>query len=173
MTAPPVRAMWRVLVLLLVLATCLPAQQNDCNTNGLQTAFTVPSGAGNRQAICQTNDGLLIFPANIRILANFQLPNNAGLTIFGGTNPLIKTQSFGATTATGAVAGNTATTAYLWTTAFADANYVVSCTGLTPTNVPGIVGITSLASTGFTITTVAITAAAASYANVHCIAIHN
>ena len=62
-----------------------------------------------------------------------------------------------------------------WTTAFADANYSVTCTGNTPTNVPSgpfIVSGTKLAATVH-INYFAITAAAASYATIDCNATHD
>jgi len=62
-----------------------------------------------------------------------------------------------------------------WTTQFADANYTVVCTGSTPTAVPAapyVVPGTQLAATVH-INYFAITAVAASYATVECIAVHD
>lgn len=83
-----------------------------------------------------------------------------------------KHQRFGGLCTTGAVAGNNCTTAVTWTNAFADANYTVSCTGLTSSNVPNL-ELESIAGAGFTIRIFAVTAAAATYATVDCIADHD
>jgi len=62
-----------------------------------------------------------------------------------------------------------------WPTAFSDTNYSVTCTGNTPTNVPAapfVVSGTKLAATVH-INYFAITAAAASYSTIDCIAVHD
>lgn len=78
---------------------------------------------------------------------------------------------------TGSSAGNSCGTdiTVTWGTAFPDANYSVTCTGNNPTNVPSgpfIVSASKLAATVH-VNYFAITAAAASYASIDCIAIHD
>jgi hypothetical protein len=75
--------------------------------------------------------------------------------------------------ATAASAGAACTTTVTWTTAFADANYTVSCTGDGITSgVPLNGGITSHLAASVTFQTVAATAAAAQYGVIDCIAVH-
>lgn len=83
-----------------------------------------------------------------------------------------KHQRFGTLCTTAAGAGATCTTAVTWTSAFADANYTVVCTGITQVNVPAL-SVEAVAGAGFTIRISAITAAAASFTTADCIADHD
>lgn len=74
---------------------------------------------------------------------------------------------------TAASAGSTCTTAAITLpVAYSDTNYRLVCTGLSPTNVPAIVGATKL-NTSFTLTIAAITGAPATYDSFDCIASRN
>jgi hypothetical protein len=96
---------------------------------------------------------------------------------YNATNPVYQSKRAVAGCTTGAAAGNSCASdiTVTWGTAFADANYSVTCTGSTPTNVPSapfVVSATKLAATVH-INYFAITAAAASYATIDCIAVHD
>lgn len=89
-------------------------------------------------------------------------------------NSGLKHQRFGSLCSTGTTQGASCTTAVTWTSAFADANYTVSCTPLTPTNTPGGIDIESKAGAGFNIRIFNLgVGALATYATVDCIAIHD
>jgi hypothetical protein len=100
------------------------------------------------------------------------------------TSPIISTgvsqgsgfkhQRFGATCTTGATAGNTCTTVLTWTSAFADANYTVTCWGSTPTGTLPVMA-ENAAHTASAVTIVLQTEfnIASSYGAVDCIAIHD
>ena len=89
--------------------------------------------------------------------------NGAGLQLFNTAT----------TCTTAAMAGSICTTAAITLpVAYSDTNYRLVCSGLSPTNVPAIVGTTK-SNTSFTLTIAAITAAAATYDSFDCIAEHN
>jgi len=84
-------------------------------------------------------------------------------------------QSFNSTTTctTAATAGAACTTAAITLpVGYADTNYRVAVTGLSPTNVPVVQTVTK-SNTTFTVTIVAVTAAAATYASYDFIVTHN
>lgn len=84
-----------------------------------------------------------------------------------------KHQRFGSLCTTAAAAGATCTTTLTWTSAFADANYTVVCTGHTQSNTaigPTIEGVTA---TNFVVRIMAATGAASSFTSVDCIGIHD
>lgn len=85
-----------------------------------------------------------------------------------------KHKRFGSTCQTSGVAGNICGTAVTWTTAFADANYTVTCTGDGATfGVPLLGNVTSKLAAGFTIGTYAATGAIAQHTVIDCIAVHD
>ena len=86
--------------------------------------------------------------------------------------PAFRIQQFGATTATAAGAGDVQTTVFTWQTPFPDTSYVVNCTGVTPTNVPVIADVTITSATQITVDVASLTASAASFAHVNCVAWH-
>lgn len=79
--------------------------------------------------------------------------------------------------ATAAALNATCDTSFTWSSAFADANYSVSCSGDGVTSgLPGIQGTAISAGRSGTVTTVrtyAITAAAAQFTNIDCVAVHD
>jgi hypothetical protein len=83
-----------------------------------------------------------------------------------------KHQRFGSLCTTTATAGANCTTAVAWTSAFADANYTVSCTGVTATNAP-VLTVESIAAAGFTIRIFAVVASVATFSLADCIAAHD
>lgn len=94
--------------------------------------------------------------------------DSAGFQMLSGEH-----QRFGATCSTAASAGASCTTAYTWTTAFADTNYTVTCSGVAvAAGVPAL-SIDGISTTQVTVRVTAITAAAAGFTNVYCIAAHD
>jgi hypothetical protein len=83
-----------------------------------------------------------------------------------------KHKRFGASCTTAAGIGSTCTNTYSWTTTFADANYTPVCWGQAGSNFP-ILYQSSFNAAGVTITVAAMTAAAAQFASVDCIALHD
>lgn len=85
----------------------------------------------------------------------------------------LKHQRFGASCTTGAVAGNTCTSAYSWTTTFADANYTVSCIGVSATGTNSIMTVSAKSASQVTVTLQTPNNNAASFGEVDCIAFHD
>jgi hypothetical protein len=77
------------------------------------------------------------------------------------------------TTATAGTAGAVSTNTFTWTTAFADANYTVNCTGVNPTGTPALSISADPIAASVTVKTTAITAVASSFAAVDCVAVHD
>jgi hypothetical protein len=84
----------------------------------------------------------------------------------------VKHQRFGASCTTAASAGSLCSSTLTWTSAFADANYTVSCVGSQAGGVPILTLSTKLAAS-IAITVWAATASAAQFASVDCIAMHD
>lgn len=84
-----------------------------------------------------------------------------------------KHKRFGATCTTGNVAGNTCTTTYSWTTAFADGNYTPVCWGVAPTGSPVLTLSTGPIAASITVQVQTMTAIASSFTNVYCVAMHD
>jgi hypothetical protein len=95
---------------------------------------------------------------------------NAG---FNADGPGFKHARFGATTATAAAAGAVTTNTFSWTTAFADANYTVTCSGVNPTGTPALSISAVQIAASVTVKTTAITAIASNFAAVDCVAVHD
>jgi hypothetical protein len=92
------------------------------------------------------------------------ITNATGFQVFNTTT----------TCTTAATAGATCTTAAIsLPVAEADTSYRVTCTGKGPTNVPVVGWTTNSSASQFTITIVAITAAAATFTSYDCVAGHN
>lgn len=94
---------------------------------------------------------------------------NSGMAADGSG---FKHKRFGASCTTGTTAGNSCTTAYTWTTAFADSSYTVSCNGVNAVNGP-VWDVESKTAAGFTFRVYTIVALASSYGEVDCIAVHD
>jgi len=130
-------------------------------------------GSGNGLTLAPVN-----LPTNRRVIVPD--PGAASVTLplcFNTTNCQMQTKRGVAGCTTGASIGGTCATdiTVTWATAFTDANYSVTCTGSTPTAVPAapfVVSGTKLAATVH-INYFAITAVAASYATIDCIAVHD
>jgi len=91
------------------------------------------------------------------------IENSQGVQLFNTTT----------TCTTAATAGSTCTTdAINLPITYSDTNYRLVCSGLSPTNVPAIVGITK-SNSSFSLTIATITRAAATYDSFDCIAEHN
>jgi hypothetical protein len=76
--------------------------------------------------------------------------------------------------ATGAAQFNTCDTIMNWTTAFADTNYTVTCTGdIVNSGVPQIEGLTVKTAASITVRTIALTGAAAKFNMLDCAATHD
>ena len=93
-------------------------------------------------------------------------------TSFGGDGSGHKHHRFTSPCSTAATAGATCTSTYSWNTTFANANYTPVCSGIGPTN-PAALNVSSYTASGVTIQIVAITAAAASYSKIDCVADHD
>lgn len=122
---------------------------------------------------------LLLDPSNNTAVRTVTTPDASGVLGVSLNSGSSLYQSKRAVTGctTGAAAGNNCGTdiTVTWGTAFADANYSVTCTGNAPTNAPSgpyVVSGTKLAATVH-INYFAITAAAASYSTIDCIAVHD
>lgn len=147
-------------------ATCT---SGSCGSQAIQfrgfnsSVLTAPSIASNAAG------DILANPAAGRAFSSSILTVTAGVTADGGG---FKHKRFGATCSTGSTIGNTCTTTYSWTTAFADANYTPVCTPVGPTQL-GIFSINSFNAAGVTILIDTATAAAASYSGVDCYGVHD
>lgn len=76
--------------------------------------------------------------------------------------------------ATAAAAGAVCTSTITWTTAFADANYTVECQGIgTTSGVPTLGSVTARIAASVTVTTIAVTAVAAQFTTIECVATHD
>jgi hypothetical protein len=91
------------------------------------------------------------------------ITNGTGLQLFSTSTTCTTGVSIGAVCTTSAIT---------LPVAYADTNYRLACTGLTPTNVP-IVQTYEKSNTTFTITIAALTAAAATFVSYDCSAAHN
>lgn len=91
------------------------------------------------------------------------ITNGTGVQAFNSATTCTTGSTVGAVCTTGAIT---------LPVAYSDTNYRLTCTGLSPTNVPTIVTDTK-SNTTFTITIAALTAAAATFASYDCIAVHN
>ena len=89
--------------------------------------------------------------------------NGAGMQLFSTPTNCTTAARFGSTCTTAPIT---------LPVGYSDTNYRLVCSGLSPTNVPAIIGPTK-SNTTFTLTIVAITAAPASYDSFDCIAEHN
>jgi hypothetical protein len=89
--------------------------------------------------------------------------NDVGIQIFNAATTCTTAEAAGSTCTTAAIA---------LPVAYSDTNYRLVCSGLSPTNVPTIVGATK-STTSFSLTIAAITAAPATYDSFDCIAEHN
>lgn len=143
------------------------------------TAATLPNGL---HRIIETGNDFII-NRNTAAGGDFSTNTNdlilAGVTgdvqIGTGVGPDgggFKHKRFGASCTTGAAIGSTCTTTYSWTTAFADTSYTPVCWGQAGSNFP-ILYMSTFTASGVTITVAAMTAAAAQFGSVECIAAHD
>ena len=142
--------------------------------------------AANQSVFCLgQNDAMTVCP----LAVNPTAPNNS-LNINGSgqiVSPVLLTPtltgaangtglqlfSTSTTCSTSGVIDNTCTTASITLpVAYADTNYRLFCTGISPTNVPVIVTVTK-SNTTFTITIASLTAAVATFSSFDCVAGHN
>lgn len=85
----------------------------------------------------------------------------------------MKHQRFGTTCTTGATAGNTCTTAYSWSVAFADANYTAVCFGGGGVGTTATLSLSAKSASQLTVTVQTNFNVASSYGTVDCIAFHD
>lgn len=155
---------------------------------GLYNSISIDSGAidTHLEKLSYNNYGTGALTDNGMQTSKFRVVNLAGggaydpdvipenLSLAGITNNT-GFQAFNTTISctTGPLAGASCTTpAIALPVGYSDTNYRLTCTGLSPTNVPGLQTVTK-SNTTFTITIVAITAAAATYGSYDCTAVHN
>lgn len=137
-------------------ATALTIKDNQGGTR-----FSIPAGGVAASTLNNTN--ITGASTLTSVAVNTGIPQGSGL----------KHQRFGGLCSTAAAAGATCITALTWTSAFADANYTVTCSGHTQSNTAAGPTIESVTAAGFTVRITAITAAAATFSTVDCIAIHD
>lgn len=126
-------------------------------------------------------NNFIFTPAATTAARTVNLPDPSATTNLGmnynATNGVYQSKRGVAGCTTGGAAGNSCASdiTVTWGTAFADANYSVSCTGTAPTNAPSGIFVTTGTKLAATVHVnyFAITAAAASYATVDCIAVHD
>lgn len=144
-----------------------------------QTEIAAPSGLAGSDLLwadstahrwkMSNNNGTIVNVAGTNSESFVSPTINTGVTSGSG----LKHQRFGASCTTGAVAGNTCTSAYSWTVAFADANYTVSCIGVSAAGTNSIMTISAKSASQVTITLQTPNANAASFGEVDCIAFHD
>lgn len=85
----------------------------------------------------------------------------------------VKLGEFGASCTTAAAVGAVCNTAITWPSAFADANYTVTCTGeAIASGIPVVIAYTAKAANGGNVTIAALTAAAAQFTTFACVGLH-
>jgi hypothetical protein len=151
--------------------------QLDSDTSNANVAIDFSDNSTVKWRIAKNSSSDLVFTASNA--ANKMLIGFGGGTSFAVTNTgLLNTvglQSFNTTTSctTAPSAGAACTTSpILLPIRYSDIAYRAQCTGLSPTNVPVVQTVTK-SKAGFTITIVAITAAAATFASFDCTITHN
>jgi hypothetical protein len=146
-----------------------------------QTFLQGPAvGIGNTLGLPNVNDTLVARTSTDTL-------TNKTLTSPTITNPIInngvssgtgvKHQRFGASCTTGAAIGAACNSTYTWTSAFADANYSVVCTGDGRAGgalgIPVVINTNSIGPSTFLVSIAAFSAAAAQFPAVDCIAFHD
>jgi hypothetical protein len=155
---------------------------------GLYNSIAIDSGAldTHLEKLSYNNYGNGVLTDNGTQTSKFRVVNLAGggaydpdivpenLSLAGITNNTgIQAFNTAMSCTTAPLAGASCTTpAISLPVGYPDTNYRLACTGLSPTNVPGLQTVTK-SNTTFTITIVAITAAAATYGSYDCTAVHN
>lgn len=140
-------------------------------SQGIEFLANDPSSGQNGAGLFESADGW-ITTQNTKAATGFsasQLRATGGVSADGGG---FKHKRFGASCTTGTTAGNSCTTAYTWTTAFADSSYTVSCNGVNAVNGP-VWDVETKTAAGFTFRVYTIVALASSYGEVDCIAAHD
>ena len=159
---------------------------NNANNQGIDLGMTQILGVGQINVLDDANgitrtDPILynyhfLNPNALTASASVHLDNQVFRQIsIGGVANSQGAQVFNTATTctTAATAGSTCTTtAITLPVGYSDTNYRLVCTGLSPTNVPALVGATK-SNTSFTLTIATITAAPATYDSFDCIALHN
>jgi hypothetical protein len=130
------------------------------NTGG--TRFSIPSGGSTPSTLNNTD----VTGSSTLTSISFK----TGVSQGSG----LKHQRFASLCSTAATVGATCTSTLTWTSAFADANYTITCSGITGSNNAVFEGIESIAAATFVIRILQpTTASAASFTTVDCIAMHD
>jgi hypothetical protein len=141
----------------------------DLNGNGVFAGNIAGKGTG-------AFTGTLNF-GGITANRNYAMPDAGGTILVSGngTSPIQTKRTSGCTTA--ASIGATCDTTVTWTTAFADTNYTATCSGdVVTSGVPLLEGIdisAAKAAASITVRTYALTAAAAQFTTIDCVAFHD
>lgn len=158
----------------------------SCIFDGATTAADYVQISGTTAGNC--HDAGATYPNSGQILGRVLSTNGGGgtysMSLFGieikgpaTTIPVVKTGRNAAVCSTGAGAGASCTTTVTWNGgAFADTNYEASCSGVTPTQFPFYLGITSQLAASVTVQLTNGTASEAqvsTFAAISCVAIHN
>lgn len=152
------------------------AVQFNGGTSGLVN-LAAPSVAGSNNLVLPAATDTLVARATTDTLTNKTITSpvitsptiNSGVAQGSG----FKTQRFGNPCTTTASAGASCVTTYTWTTAFADANYTVVCSGVDQGQA-AFGNVDSFTASGLVFRVTAATAAPATFqAGVNCIAVHD
>jgi hypothetical protein len=138
---------------------------------------TAQGGTAQNSTATFPTSGVVVTEAGTETLTNKTLtsPIDTSPTINTGVSQGsgLKHQRFGTTCTTTASVGALCSTTYTWTSAFADANYTVLCTGFSPQAGQPVLAIPIRTASQITVQIESVTAAAVSYAEVDCIAAHD
>lgn len=128
--------------------------------------------SGSSVATFPNGSGTVILDGTTQTLSGKSLTSPIFLTgITPGSG--LKHQRFGTTCTTGATSGNTCTTAYTWSVAFADASYTCNCWGGAGVGTNATLAINAKSASQITIVLQTNANVASSYGTVDCIAIHD
>lgn len=140
-------------------------------SQGVEFLANDPSSGQNGAGLFESADGWLT-TQNTKAATGFsaiQLRVTAGLSADGGG---FKHKRFGATCTTTTSIGNSCTTTFSWTTAFADANYSPVCSPIGPANGP-VFSMDSFNAAGVTVRVYTFVALASGYSGVDCYGVHD
>jgi hypothetical protein len=161
-----------------VLIGSLAANTGSTTSDSQPLQFTSwNAGVANNNSMHMDNNGNLLetgFPV-VSMTAATIGGNTAGATLNSGTGLYQSKKNIAGCTTAASLGGVCVTPInFNWTAAFADTNYSVNCfPSGAPTNLPSTPYVSSKTASGINVNYFAITAAAASWATIDCIAVHD
>lgn len=125
--------------------------------------------------VCQGSSAVHQLACNNNNQGYFALVQTGNTSGTHSDSGFLQSASAGGCTTAGSIGGTCGTaTTITWPTPFADTSYIVSCQGVGAiTNFPIIGSATISSASAISVQTMALTAAAASFATIHCIGVHN